>query len=165
MKRAMAVCGAVAMLLVATSAFAQGKTDFSGKWTIDAEKTAAANPAPAGGGGAGGGGGRGGGGAAGPMTIKQDATTLTIERAGQDGAVNSTVYKIDGTEFTVMQGQNEAKGKASWDGAKLKLEITTANGVRTTVYAIEGGDLVVANTNPGRNGGEPTTRKTIYKKG
>ena len=41
MKRAVAVCGAVAMMFVAVSVSAMGKPDFSGKWTIDAEKTAA----------------------------------------------------------------------------------------------------------------------------
>ena len=159
MKRAVAVMGAVAMLLVAASAFAQGKTDFSGKWAPEAP----AAGAPAGGGG---GGGRGGGGQAGPMTITQTATELKIERAGQDGAMMpATVYKLDGSEFTVMQGQNEAKGKASWDGAKLKIEITAANGLRTQVYSLEGGKLLVTTIAPPRGGGEavPTTR--TYTKG
>ena len=159
MKRVMAVVGAVAMLLVATSAFAQGKTDFSGKWTPDA---AAAPAAPAGGGG------RGGGGAAGPMTITQTATELTIERAGQNGA-QKTTYKLDGSETTVTMGQGEAKVKAAWDGAKLKITTTRdmgGNTVSTTaVYSIEGGKLSVATTQPGRNGGEPTTRTVTYTKG
>jgi hypothetical protein len=60
MRRAAAVLSTAAMVMFAASVFAQGKPDFSGKWTPDAEKTAAANPAPAGGGG-GGGGARGGG--------------------------------------------------------------------------------------------------------
>ena len=61
---------AAAILAVSSVAFAQ-KPDFSGTWTPDAT---AAPAAPAGGGG---GGGRGGG-MAGPMTVKQTATELTI---------------------------------------------------------------------------------------
>ncbi|MBP8274949.1 MAG: hypothetical protein KAY59_10990, partial [Acidobacteria bacterium] len=67
MKRVVAVVGAVAMMLVAASAFAQAKPNFSGKWAMDAEKTTAANPNMGGGGG----GGRMGGGAGG------GATTIT----------------------------------------------------------------------------------------
>jgi hypothetical protein len=101
--------------------FAQGKANFSGTWTPDAEKTAAANPAPpAGGGGgggrAGGGGGGRGGGQAGPMTVKQDATTLSVERAGQNGPTTTT-YKLDGSKQTVTMGQGEATVVAKPDGA------------------------------------------------
>jgi len=158
MKRAIAVCGAVAMLMVATSAFAQAKADFSGKWTPEAPPAGAP---------AGGGGGRGGG-QQGPMTISQTATELTIEREGPNGATK-TVYKLDGTAFEVAQGQGTAKGKATWDGAKLKVELTSDMGgtavTRTTVYSIEAGKLSVATTGPGRNGGEPTTTTRTYTKG
>jgi hypothetical protein len=158
MKRVVAVCGAVAMLLVAASAFAQAKTDFSGKWTPEA---------PAAGAPAGGGGGRGGMGA-GPMTITQTATELTIERETPNGAMKTT-YKLDGTETTVTMGQGEAKVKAAWDGANLKITTTRdgQNGptTSTAVYSIAGGKLSIATTQPGRNGGEPTTRTTTYTKG
>jgi hypothetical protein len=152
----MAVAGAVAMLFVAASAYAQGKTDFSGKWTPDA------SAAPQGGGG----GGRGG--FSGPMTITQTATELTIERETPNGAMKST-YKLDGSESTNTMGQGTAKSKATWDGAKLKIETTTEtqNGTRTStaVYSIDGGKLTIATTQPGRNGGEPTTRTVTYTKG
>lgn len=158
MKRVMAVIGAVAMLFVAANASAQAKTDFSGKWTPDA----AAQP-PAGGGG----GGRGGF-AAGPMTITQTATELTIERETPNGAMKTT-YKLDGSVSEITQGQGTAKAKATWDGAKLKIETTreTPNGATTStaVYSIEAGKLSVATTAPGRNGGEPTTRTATYTKG
>jgi hypothetical protein len=159
MKRAVAVCGAVAMMFIAASAFAQGKTDFSGKWTPEAPAAGAA--------GAGGGGGRGGG-FNGPMTISQTATELTIERETPNGATKA-VYKLDGSESSNTMGQGTAKSKATWDGAKLKIETTTEtqNGTRTStaVYSIDGGKLSVATTQPGRNGGEPTTRTTTYTKG
>ena len=88
MKRARTGMIATAVLAVATLAFAQAKTDFSGSWAPEADPAAAAPTA-------GGGGGRGRGG--GPMTIKQTATELTIERQGPNGAI-SQVYKLDGSE-------------------------------------------------------------------
>lgn len=156
MKRAVAVCGAVAMLLVAASAFAQG--NFSGKWAPDTEK----NPAPA----QGGGGGRGGG-MMGPMTITQTATEFTIERETPNGA-QKTTYKLDGSEQTVTMGQGEAKVTAKMAGNTITVSQTTdrGNGPSTTtiVYSMEGANLVVATTRPGRGGGEPTTNKVYYKK-
>lgn len=159
MKRAVAVCGAVAMLMVAASAFAQ--TNFSGKWAPDTEK----NPAPAAG--AGGGGGRGGG-MAGPMTITQTATDFTIERETPNGA-QKTSYKLDGSEQTITQGQGEAKVTAKVDGATITISTTSDRGqgptTRTQVYSMEGANLVVATTSPARGGGAPTTAKVFYKKG
>lgn len=161
-----AVLGAVAMVVMANAAAAQAKPDFNGKWAIDAEKTAAANPNMGGGGGGGGGrGGRGGGMAA--MTLTVDANTLTSESEGR-GGLTKLVYKLDGTEGTVTQGQNEVKYTAKWDGNTIVLETTrTFNDMTITskaVYSIEGEYLVVATTSAGRGGGEPVTTKRYYKK-
>ena len=171
MRRMTAMAGVTAVVLLAAGVFAQGKPNFAGTWTVDAEKTAAANPAPPAGGGGGGGGARGGGGGGrggGPMTITQDAASLTIARETQNGPV-STVYKLDGSEMTVTMGQGEAKVKAHAEGATIVVETTRDMGgmMMTTkaVYSMEGDYLVVASTQPGRQGGEPTTRKTYYKKG
>jgi hypothetical protein len=164
---------AAAFVLATAGLFAQGKANFAGTWTVDAEKTAAANPAPpAGGGGgggrAGGGGGGRGGGQAGPMTVKQDGTTLTVERQGQNGPMTTT-YKLDGSKQTVTMGQGEATVVAKPEGATIVIETTQDRGgtMVTTkqVWSMEGEYLVVASTQPGRQGGEPTTRKTYYKKG
>jgi len=165
---------AAAFVLATAGLFAQGKANFSGSWTVDAEKTAAANPAPpAGGGGggggrAGGGGGGRGGGQAGPMTVKQDATSLSVERQGQNGP-QTTVYKLDGSKQTVTMGQGEATVVAKPEGATIVIETTRDMGgtMATTkqVWSMEGDYLVIASTQPGRQGGEPTTRKTYYKKG
>jgi len=163
--------GAAAMvLLVSSSVFAQ-KANFSGTWTVDAEKTAAANPAPAGGGGGGGragGGGGGRGGAQGPMTVKQDATTLSIERQGQNGPTTTT-YTLDGKPGKMTQGQAEVSYTAKVVGATIEIETTRdMNGTAVTskqVWSMEGEYLVQSSTQPGRNGGEATTRKTYYKKG
>lgn len=152
---------AAAVLSIATMAFAQAKPDFSGTWTPDQAA------APAGGGG---GGGRGMG--AGPMTIKQDATTLTITRTMGENQVVQT-YKLDGTEsvnkMSMGRGENareiEAKSTAKWDGSKLV--ITTqrpgqdgAMMSQSQTYSLEGGNLVIESPSP-RDG---TMTKRVFKK-
>jgi hypothetical protein len=162
MRRAAVLMSAAALVLFTAGLSAQGKPNFAGKWTPDTEKNAAAM-------GGGGGGGRGGrmGGGGGEMTITQDANKLTIERTGGRGAQTST-YTLDGSEQTVQMGQAEGKVKASWEGNTIVIETTIdrGNGPTTTkaVYSMEGDELVVATTRPGRGGGEPMTTKLYYKK-
>lgn len=158
MRRIATAVSAVAVVLLSASLFAQAKPNFSGKWTTDAEKTAAANPAPAGGGGGGRGGGRGG--AAGPMTITMDATTLKIER-DMGGTAMTQTYKLDGSESKNMgMGRGGAAGAeqvshAKIDGMKVVIVTTTPNGDQTTTWSMDGDWLVSDNG----------TRKTYYKKG
>ncbi|HVQ42469.1 MAG TPA: hypothetical protein VMS54_09685, partial [Vicinamibacterales bacterium] len=144
MKRARVGMIAVAALAVATVAFAQAKPDFSGTWTPDAPAAPAAGAPPAGGapGGGGGGGGRGGGG---PMTVKQTATELTVERTGRNGAM-STVYKLDGTPTKITMGQMEATATAKWDGNKLVITTKTDNGDQTATWSLANGVLTVDST-------------------
>jgi hypothetical protein len=96
-----------------------------------------------------------------------DATSLTRTTEGQNGPM-STTYKLDGTAQTITMGQGEAKVTAKWEGATIVIETTRDNNgtpaVTKAVYSMEGDWLVISNTQPGRNGGEPTTRKTYYKK-
>ena len=166
MRRVTAMVGAAAVVLMAATVFAQAKPNFAGSWTMDAEKTTAANPAPAGGGG----GGRGGGGRGpqGPMVVKHDATTLSVERQGPNGPTTTT-YTLDGKEQTVTMGQGEAKVSAKVDGATIVITTTRDMGgnmvTTSAVWSMDGEWLVIANTQPGREGGAPTTRKTYYKKG
>jgi hypothetical protein len=145
------------------------RPDFSGTWTLDAEKTAAE-------GGVGGGGGRGGRGGGGPMTIKQDGGTFTIERAGRGGgAVRSTAYKLDGSEVEIAAGRGgTATATASWEGTAGRSRIVIkqtgagrggAMQTTTTAYSMDGDWMVVESTRPGRGGGDPTTAKLYYKKG
>ena len=156
---------AAAILSVASVAFAQ-KTDFSGTWTPEAPAAAPAG----GGGGQGGGGGRGGMGG-GPMVVKQDATTLTVERTQGENKVVS-VYKLDGTEsvnkMSMGRGENattiDTKSTAKWDGAKLVITTTRTgqDGAPMTsaqTWSLEGGNLVIES--PGRDG---AVQKRIYKK-
>ena len=166
MRRNFLLIAVVLMFGVAASLAAQAKPDFSGKWVADA---AAAPAAPAGGGGGGRGGGRGGG-FGNEFTIAQNAKTLTITRMQGDQTV-TTVYNLDGSESKNMvagRGGGEPTAqvsKAMWDGAKLVVTTTAPNGEQKRVFAMEGGNLTIETTQPGRDGGPGTPNKTTYKKG
>jgi hypothetical protein len=153
---------AAAVVLVTAGLFAQAKPDFAGKWTMDA---------PAGGAMAGGGGrgGRGGGGGWGMSpTITQDATSVTVEYTQGQNPVKVT-YKLDGSEsHNQMMGRGgqaaDQVSKASWDGDKLKIVTTTANGDRTQTISLAGGKLSIETAGMGRDG-SPMTTTTTYSKG
>ena len=147
MKRAKIGIIATAVLAVATMAFAQAKPDFSGSWAPEADPAAAAP--------AGGGGGRGMGG--GPMTVKQTATELTVERQGRGGPV-STVYKLDGSETTISMGQMEGSATAKWEGDKLVITTKIGENSNTQTWSLAGGVLTIE-----RAGGRGPS-KTTYKK-
>jgi hypothetical protein len=167
MRRNFLVVAVVLMFGAAASLAAQAKPDFSGKWVMDA---AAAPAAPAGGGGGGGRGGGRGGGFGNEFTIAQTATTLTITRMQGDQTV-TTVYNLDGSESKNMvagRGGGEPTAqvsKAVWDGAKLVVTTTAPNGEQKRVFAMEGGNLTIETTQPGRDGGPGTPNKVTYKKG
>ena len=79
-------------------------------------------------------------------------------------------FKLDGTESkNSMMGRGgaptEQVSKAAWTGDKLTIVTTTPNGEQKRVLGIEGGNLVIEQTTPGREGGAPTTAKIVYKKG
>ncbi len=111
MKRSM-MFGVFLALVVAALAFAQGKPNFSGTWTLDTAKSEMPG---------GGGGGRGMGG--GPMTVTQNDKQLTVERTMGENTMKQ-VYNLDGTE-----SKNEMMGRggqtmtstatAKWEGDKL----------------------------------------------
>ena len=151
MKRARIGVIAAAVLAVATMAFAQ-TPDFSGTWTLDPE----ASGAPAGGGG----GGRGPGG---PMVVKHQGSTLTVETQGRQGAQTRS-YKLDGSENEIQMGQMTAKATAKIDGGKLVI-VTKRQGqdgatVETTeTWSLAGNVLTIESTG-GRGPG-----KRVYKKG
>lgn len=163
---------AIALILFAgVNPSAQAKPDFSGKWVMaDAPAPAAAADA-----GTSRGGGRGGGRGVGfqpgfgpEFTVKQDATTLTISRGGQ---ASPLVYKLDGSESknTVTRDgqQQEQIATATWDGNKLVIatQVSFQGNTREQrrVLSMEGGNLVIDQTNPGRGGGGSI--KVVYKKG
>lgn len=162
MKRMTAAFTVAAAVVLSASLFAQAKPNFSGKWTVDAEKTAAAMPAgaPAGGGGGRGGGGGMGGGA---ITITMDAASLKTEQAMGDMTMAAT-FKLDGSESKNMgMGRGGAAGaeqvsKATIEGNKVVIKTTTANGEQVTSWYMDGDWLVRERTT--QNG----AMKTYYKK-
>src|SRR5688572_30695921 len=171
MRRNFLIVAVVLMFGAAASLAAQAKPDFSGKWVMDPASAPA--PPPDGGGGGGRGGGRGGGGGFGQeFMAKQDAKTLTISRMQGDQTV-TTVYNLDGTESkNTVQGRGgatEQVSKATWDGAKLVVTTQINAGGNTIeqkrVFAMEGGNLTIETTAPGRDGGPGTPTKLVYKKG
>jgi hypothetical protein len=158
MKRANIGIIATAVLAVATIALAQAKPDFSGNWAPEADPAAAA---PTGGGG----GGRGM--MAGPMTVKQTADTLTVERTAGENKIVSN-YKLDGSESTnTMQGRGgavEVKSVAKWDGSKLVITSKRPGQdgaiVETTAtWSVVGGVLTIENAG-GRGPSKQTYKKT-----
>ncbi len=127
MKRSV-LFGVMLVLVVVAVAFAQGKPNFSGKWTPEQ------GAAPAGGGG----GGRGMGG--GPMTVTQTDKTLTTERTMGENTIKM-VYNLDGSESknSVMGRGGEATEQVStakWDGNKLLITTKTANGESTQTWSM-----------------------------
>jgi hypothetical protein len=156
-----------AILAVGVSLAAQARLpDFSGKWVMDPPAAPAAS-ADAGRGGRGGGGGFQPGFGA-EFTVKQDAKTLTITRGGQ---AKPLIYNLDGSEsknsVTRDGQQQEQIANATWKGSKLAI-VTQVNFQGQTaeqrrVLSLEAGNLVIEQTNPGRNGGPPI--KIVYKKG
>jgi hypothetical protein len=172
MRRLITLTAAAALVVsTATGVFAQAKPDFSGKWTLDPASAPAPAAAPAGGGGRGGGRGGGGAGFGQEFTAKQDANTLTITRTQGDQEVTAT-YKLDGSESknTVAGrgGQQEQVSKTMWMGNKLMITTTLNFGgnnveqVRT--LSMEGANLAIEQSQPGRDGGPPQTQKLLYKK-
>jgi hypothetical protein len=144
MKRARTGIIAAAILAVATIAMAQAKPDFSGSWAPEADAAAG-----------GGGGGRGMGG---PMTVKQTATELTVEREGRNGKM-STTYKLDGSETKVTMGQmGEGTATAKWEGNKLVISTKMGDNATTQTWSLDGGVLTIDRT----GGRGPSTSK--YKK-
>lgn len=147
MKRARIGLIAAAVLAVATVAWAQAKPDFSGSWTPDP-------------GGAAVGEGRGRGMGGGPMTVKQTADTLTIERQGRGGGTNVQTYKLDGSESDITMGQMTAKASAKWNGDKLVITTKTDMGEQTQTWSLADGVLTIE-----RTGGRGGPSKMVYKKG
>ena len=103
-------------------------------------------------------------------TITQDDKTLTVEYTGcgQNPAPMKLVFKLDGTESTnqVMGRGGEPAPQvstATWKGSTLVIVTKGANGDTTRTVSLDGGNLVIDQTGPGREG-TPVTQKIVYKK-
>jgi hypothetical protein len=165
---------AVLAVLVVTSANAQTRPDFSGRWVIPVEGGRGVR-----------GGGRGSPGSGwGPdMTITQDAKNLTVEYVffgpGDMQPPLKFVYALDGSETKnrVMMGRGieERVSKTAWDGSKLVITTQFAfpdpvTGQSSTtemkqVLLLETPTtLLVETTRSAFGGGAPTITKTTYTK-
>jgi hypothetical protein len=185
MTRASVLALGVSIVLAAASSSAQGKTDFSGRWTTDPVPGAApaggrqgGPPAPVGGG-------RGdmGSGWGPTITISQTATSLTVEYAffarGDMQPPLKFTYALDGSpsKNSVMMGRGmqTQMSTTAWDGASLI--ITTVHTfpdpgtnkqvnaeVKQTLSLESPTSLVVETVRAGVLGGPATTTRTTYRK-
>jgi len=131
-----AIAAATIMLLLMLpqiSSAQSGKTDFTGDWTFNTEKSTL----PQGGGGA-----RMGG----NVVVTQDANTLTVvrTRTGQDGQETTTTmkYTLDGKESINSSARGDSKSVATWsaDGKTVSIETTRTfdmNGETRTMQSTE----------------------------
>lgn len=169
-------------LLLASLAFAQGKTpDFSGTWVLDKTKS---DPIMMGG--------RGGGGGGQPgmmpdvtLTIEHSGTTLKIKRVTkteQGERVEERTYTTDGKEnINQVAGfgrgggggtPSEFKSKSKWEGSKLVIKGSTTRETPNGPITIEttevrslsedGKTLTVEITTSTPQGDR--TRKEVYNK-
>lgn len=122
------------------------KTDFSGTWNLNAEKSIQPQ------GDQGGGGMRTGGG---DFVARQEVNLLAIEttRTGQDGQSTTTTmkYTLDGKESINTSPRGDSKSVAKWspDGKSLTIEtsrIMDMNGESMTMKSSEAWTLTDANT-------------------
>jgi hypothetical protein len=145
-----------------------GKTDFSGTWNLNAEKSIQPQ------GDQGGGGMRMGGG---NFVAKQEANLLTVERTrtGQDGQSTTTTmkYTLDGKESINTSPRGDSKSVAKWssDGKSLTIETSRTmdmNGESMIMKSTEtwtltdAKTLTVAATRQGQSGEVKTTM--VYDK-
>jgi len=168
MKRVLPGLTLVAAALMAVGVTAQGR-NFSGNWTVDVERTTAANAAltsAAGAGGgtvmarSGGGGGRGGavGGVEVPVAAAAGAGGMRSGGGGgRGGAVaGPTVIAIDAASFTI--GTGDSKTAYKLDGTPTV--VPGPNGDRTSKTAWKGDHLVIETTSQGPAG--PIVQTTTW---
>lgn len=165
--KVLSVAFLLALLMPSVTQAQSGKTDFSGTWAFNADKSNTGNGGP--------GGGRGFGG--GDMTVKQEGNVLTVSttRPGRDGGdpVTTTVkYTLDGKESVNTSQRGDSKSTATWSADGKSLTIKTSrtfdmNGETRTmnsseVWTLNGNNLNVASTMSTPNGEMNSTR--VYDK-
>lgn len=147
----------VTVLLTSVGTFAQGsKTNFSGSWAFDADKSQAVQPAgqvqPQG---QGQNQGQRAGGFGGDFVAKQDANLLTVERTrtNREGVSSTTVskYTLDGKESVNSTARGDSKSVATWSSDGKTLTIKTSrtmdmNGESVTMNSTEVWSLTDAKT-------------------
>jgi hypothetical protein len=136
----------MAFMIFSLDLNAQGKkSDFSGTWTMNAQKSD--QPAQGGGMRMGGGGG--------DFVAKQDANLLTVDRTrrNQNGEASTTTskYTLDGKESVNDAGRGSSKSVAAWSADGKTLTIKTAmtlnmDGQARSINTIEVWNLTDAKT-------------------
>ncbi len=138
----------VTVMLTSVSMFAQdSKTNFSGSWAFNAEKSQTGQPAaqvqPQG---QGQNQGQRGGGSGGDFVAKQDGNLLTVERTrtNRDGQATTTItkYTLDGKESVNSTARGDSKSVATWSSDGKTLTIKTSrtmdmNGESRTMNSTE----------------------------
>lgn len=158
LKRLVAITIMMTLVVPFTLMAQAGKTNFSGNWTLNSEKSTLPQ------GGQGGGGMRMGGG---NFVATQDNNTLTVvrTRTGQDGQSTTVTmkYTLDGKESVNTSPRGDSKSVATWspDGKSLSIETTRTmdmNGESRTMKSTEvwkltdDKTLTVSSTRQGPNG-------------
>jgi hypothetical protein len=165
-------------LFAVSTAVAQERPDFSGRWTV------APPPVPAGGGRGGPQRGDMGSGWGTTITFTQTPTTLTLEwpyyTRGDLQPPLVFVYPLDGSAKTntlmLGRGLEKQESRTSWDGNKLVIVTTqdfpnlvpgqVVNTRVTRTLTLESPtSLVVETTRSGVLGGKESSTKTVYTKG
>jgi hypothetical protein len=135
----------VAGLLAGSLVGAQGRPDFSGTWTVDFDKSVGQGLPSS---------------THQTITIKQDATTLTIEQVG----VKPVIYRLDGTPVKnprLVTG-GEVVFTSVWQAQKLVTTITGGlPGQKETRY-LERDEMV--DIAEGRSSIGPTLWRKVYWK-
>ena len=154
MRHVTAILSVAAVVLMAAGLAAQAKPSFAGEWKIAADLD--------------GGGGR----SAVPgidLTIRQDATAMTVEFRSGSQAPAKLTYKLDGSvSKNMVAGRGggaptEQVSKAMWAGNNLVVTTTTGAGDDKRTFSMDGGNLVVETSAPARVGAPKITKMT-YKK-
>jgi hypothetical protein len=141
-------------VVLAPISLAQSK-DFSGRWAVDAQKTAAANSQPVG--------------PAGDLTIAMDAKTMTVISTLR-GSVTKNTYNLDGSESRNASSVGMIDrlaapaviSTAKWDGAVLVITVKLYGADATLRYSSDGTTLKSEFVNP--QTGSTVPRTIIYKK-
>jgi hypothetical protein len=167
-----------ATVVLAASLAAQDRPDFSGRWVLAPDPpppaTQRGGRTPSGSLGTGWGG---------DITVRQDATTLTIEYAQftryDMQPPTKFVYLLNGSEsrntINMGRGPQEQLSTTAWDGNKLVITTThrfkaspdgeTMTSETRHVLSLESAaSLVVETTRSAVMGGQPSTTRTVYRK-
>ena len=151
----------VLTLVLPALANGQVKSDFSGTWAFNADKSTMGEGRMRFGGG--------------DIVVKQDDNLLTVERTrtNRDGETRTTTskYTLDGKESVNTMGRSESKSTAKWSADGKTLTITTTSSFngneRTSTEAwtlTDDKTLSITSERQGRDGQEIKTTRVYDKK-